>query len=559
MTEKITTRCACLLAVLLAALAPLRSGAAASDPFSVSASFTGEGTSWVAAVTFAVPQRHHIYADSVSVEEVGGLSLEPMRLSQPVPIHDVFSDSDREAYTSDFALVYRVNGAGPTGITLRVQYQGCDDAVCFFPQSRLFPLAPGSAPPLSVPHGALAASLPPADWAAFGAAWSVRASASGYQAVPEFVAFLDAALGRPPVGEGKRGVWARVGSAITLFGTNPVEFISRFGVVWTLALIMIGGLLLNLTPCVLPMIPVNLAILGAGAHGRSRVSGFCLGAAYGAGIAAVYGALGIGVVLTGAAFGAVNALPWFNAAVAVVFVALGLAMFDVIQIDLTRFQTGGGSARAGSYAAALGAGGLAALLAGACVAPVVIAVLVLSGSLYADGVSLGLILPFILGIGMALPWPFAGAGLSFLPKPGVWMTRVKYGFGVFIMILAFYYASAAFRGWRGTPAAADEANVIHVAADQGASAWAEVFEQARASGKPVFVDFWATWCKNCKAMDASTFRDAAVRARLEAFVRVKCQVERPDDPVARITREHFRVKGLPTYVVLEPNVAGKSP
>jgi thiol:disulfide interchange protein len=52
---------------------------------------------------------------------------------------------------------------------------------------------------------------------------------------------------------------------------------------------------------------------------------------------------------------------------------------------------------------------------------------------------LGLALPFVLGLGMALPWPFAGAGLSFLPKPGAWMVKVKYGFGMIIFGFAAWY------------------------------------------------------------------------------------------------------------------------
>ena len=62
--------------------------------------------------------------------------------------------------------------------------------------------------------------------------------------------------------------------------------------------------------------------------------------------------------------------------------------------------------------------------------------ILLSADLYSKGTVAGLLLPFLLGVGMALPWPFAGAGLSFLPKPGKWMEKVKYGFGVLILVFA---------------------------------------------------------------------------------------------------------------------------
>ena len=76
-------------------------------------------------------------------------------------------------------------------------------------------------------------------------------------------------------------------------------------------------------------------------------------------------------------------------------------------------------------------------------APVVISVLLLATNLYFKGQIAGLLLPFLLGVGMALPWPFAGAGLAFLPKPGVWMNRVKHVFGALILVFAAIYGHLA--------------------------------------------------------------------------------------------------------------------
>src|SRR6185312_7546622 len=97
---------------------------------------------------------------------------------------------------------------------------------------------------------------------------------------------------------------------------------------------------------VLPMIPINLAIIGAGVKAGSRSRGFLLGAAYGGAMAIVYGILGLVVILTAGAFGTINASPWFNAAIAIVFVVLALAMFDVLVIDFSRFA--GSASRSGS-------------------------------------------------------------------------------------------------------------------------------------------------------------------------------------------------------------------
>lgn len=147
------------------------------------------------------------------------------------------------------------------------------------------------------------------------------------------------------------------------------------GPLMILMLVLLGGLALNLTPCVLPMIPINLAIIGAGAQAQSRGRGFLLGSAYGGAMAVVYGGLGLVVILTAGTFGAMNASPWFNLGIAILFVVLGLAMFDVLLIDFSMYSSRlNAGANRGTVVLAFTMGAVAALLAGACVAPVVIQV-----------------------------------------------------------------------------------------------------------------------------------------------------------------------------------------
>jgi len=308
-----------------------------------------------------------------------------------------------------------------------------------------------------------------------------------------------------------------------------------------------GGFLLNLTPCVLPMIPINLAIIGAGTQSGSKVKGFILGGIYGLGIALTYGILGLVVILTGSQFGTLNSSPWFNISIALVFVVLGLAMFDVIMIDFTKYQHSAvdGHVKKGTFFTAFFMGCIAALLAGACVAPVVIYVLLLSTTMYSDGIFIALFLPFLLGLGMGLPWPFAGGGLSFLPKPGLWMTRVKYVFGVFIILFALYYGYLGFSLlFPPTHAGYSEAN--------SEAALVAALEKAQKDNEPVFIDFWASWCKNCTTMEKTTFKNKDVIKKLEHYIIVKFQAERPDAENIKKILDHYGILGLPTYIILQP-------
>jgi thioredoxin:protein disulfide reductase len=267
--------------------------------------------------------------------------------------------------------------------------------------------------------------------------------------------------------------------------------------------------------------------------------------------------LGVFVVLTGTRFGVINASPVFNIVIAVIFLLMALAMFDIIHVDFTRFRKAGGlPSERGKFFTVFVMGIVASLLAGACVAPVVISVVLYAGTLYANGNPIGLLLPFLLGIGMALPWPFAGAGLSFLPKPGKWMVRVKHVFGIFILVMALYYGYLGVSLFWGQAAPKVKVSSEFAQSSETDLPWhhslAQGLEKAMDENKPVFIDFSASWCKNCETMDATTFRDPGVRKLLSQYILVKYQAERPNEPATKRTLDRFGVIGLPTYITLTP-------
>lgn len=136
------------------------------------------------------------------------------------------------------------------------------------------------------------------------------------------------------------------------------------------------------------------------------------------------------------------------------------------------------------------------------------------------------------------------------------MARVKYGFGVLILLFALYYGHLGYTLFNSgqavtvaarTPQAGDVASEISTN-----ESLARVLHQARQDGRPVLIDFAASWCKNCTAMEETVFPREEVQQKLKDFVVVRYEAERPNESPAREVLDRFGVMGLPTYVVLKP-------
>lgn len=228
--------------------------------------------------------------------------------------------------------------------------------------------------------------------------------------------------------------------------TGRITEILQGGNFWLILLSFFGfGLLLSLTPCVFPMIPILSGIIVGGGSNITKARGFTLSLAYVLGMAVTYAVIGIFAGLSGTLISNTLQNPWALGAGAAIFVALALAMFGFYELQMpsflqSRLTETSNKVKGGHFGGVFIMGALSALIMGPCVAaPLAGALLYISqtGDVVLGGVSL-----FVLALGMGVP--LLAVGLSagaLLPRAGAWMEAVKQFFGVALLAVAIWLIS----------------------------------------------------------------------------------------------------------------------
>ncbi|HEX6059062.1 MAG TPA: cytochrome c biogenesis protein CcdA [Gemmatimonadaceae bacterium] len=215
-------------------------------------------------------------------------------------------------------------------------------------------------------------------------------------------------------------------------------------------LVFLAGVLTSLTPCIYPMIPITVAVVGGDAVGdgraeRRRGRTVALTLAYVVGLALVYAALGLVAGLTGSLFGAISTNPWLYFAMANVLVLAALAMLDVVPIRVPAFvmrraATAGTGGRVGG---AFVMGAMSGLVAAPCSAPVMAAVLTWVSTTGSAALGFAYLFAFSLGMTALLVAIGLSSGtLARLPRAGAWMVWVKRIFALIMIGVAEYYLIA---------------------------------------------------------------------------------------------------------------------
>ena len=342
------------------------------------------------------------------------------------------------------------------------------------------------------------------------------------------------------------------------------------------------GLLLSLTPCVFPMIPILSSIIVSKGGSLNAKKGFLLSLVYVVAMSLAYALAGVGASLLG--FGIAGALQniYVLGAFAAIFVILSFSMFGFYDIKLpSKFENliSKKSQNSSGLVGVFIMGFASALIVSPCVAaPLAGALLYIAQS--GDAIYGGIML-FVMGLGMGAPLLVIGLSSGkLLPRPGGWMDEVKKLFGFLMLIMAVWILArvlGAFFELLGYGVIGVFAAIYLGAFEAANSGWAKFkkalcvlvfiyslmliigaflgskdvfsplsglnlakneselnFKQARnlnelnemikSSSKPVLVDFYADWCASCKEIEHITFKDTGVKNALASFTLIRIDV-----------------------------------
>ena len=239
-----------------------------------------------------------------------------------------------------------------------------------------------------------------------------------------------------------------------LFGADDIglaQLLSTTGLLEITLLFFVLGLLLALTPCVLPMVPILSVLLVGEEKHVSRARGFSLAFAYVGGMSVIYTALGVAAGLSGAGLAAWLQTPWVLGLFALLLGALALAMFDVYTFQMpaslqTKLMAKNSGILGGRLSAAALMGALSALIVGPCVAaPLAGALLYISQT---GDVVLGGLALFAMAWGMGVPLLLMGLSAGkLMPRAGHWMEGVKKFFGVLLLGTAWWMITPLLPSW----------------------------------------------------------------------------------------------------------------
>lgn len=363
------------------------------------------------------------------------------------------------------------------------------------------------------------------------------------------------------------------------------------GLLLGLIFVFLGGLALNLTPCVYPLIPITIGYFGGQSEGKtSRLT--LMGLLFMLGMAVTYSIVGVVTSLTGAVFGSLLQNTIVILVIVAIFIILSLSMFGVYEFKLPDSLVAKAGGAKGGLFGAFFMGLTMGIVAAPCIGPFVLGLVTYVAA--KGDPFFGFLMFFVLALGLGLPYLFLAifsGKIKSLPRAGLWMDAVKHIFGFILLGMALYFLipilPRSFSGYV-LPVFGIIASVYILFFDKAASSvkgfkifkivfsvliiaisvyslipsekqeirWTKYSDSAlnNLNGKRgVIIDFYADWCIPCKELDAITFADPKVIELSKEFGTFKADMTKSLSTEVSALREKYKIVGVPTVLILDKN------
>jgi thiol:disulfide interchange protein DsbD len=364
-----------------------------------------------------------------------------------------------------------------------------------------------------------------------------------------------------------------------------------------LILVFFLGMLLSLTPCIYPMIPITVGIL----HNNENASiakNFSRATAYSSGIATTFALMGLGANYMRFTAGALLVNPIFVILLVSILGYFAFSMFGFYDMYIPRFMQPNTQKSGNSLFSAFLFGAASGSIASPCVSPGL--ALVLSVAALSASALFSFLLLFAFGIGLSMPLLIVGtftSSINLLPRSGMWMLEVKKFFGLLLLAVCFYYLSniiplhivlilfaltifalgiyyihTGLKSWSpfwkktnivigilfiaGSIATLPHLYMLKYRTHNQQEMWLQDYQAAKQlaieQNKKLFIDFWAQYCSICKAINKSVMADPKVQQALQQFVPVMIDGTHETNTQYSAIKEKFAIQGFPTFIIVDP-------
>jgi thiol:disulfide interchange protein DsbD len=474
------------------------------------------GRHFKATITIRIPADHFIYADKTDVDfaSLEGIRIDEIKFPKPETRQDPYLGKTVEVYSGDLTIT--ISGhipetlpGGERDLIAVLNFQGCSPKLCLRPEEQEIAFRVDVSP----------------------------SKAGEVVSKPQEV-----------IKEGSPVIRADQGGIRALLKSQDFDAIISRGVIFSILIVFLGGVLVSLTPCVWPIIPIILLIIGVEAQ-KKWWKNIWLAASFVLGLVAINTSLGISAVAFGRSVGFLFQNRVFLFIVVVFFVAMSLSMFGLFEFHPLRafhdrLHRLGGKGFRGALLMGMATG----LIASPCASPVLVALLGYVS--LKQSYALGFWLLVVFGLGMGFLFVIIGSAYGMLAgqlKGGRWTIWVKRALGFVLLIPAGFYLRSLVR-WDG---------VFHPGMDTGRPRieWVSSREDgvafAHQENRPIMIEFYADWCPPCRSLETTFFRREEIIKLSYQLVPIRIDATVATTEVKKAIAD-YHVVGWPAFYFLSP-------